>query len=118
MKLADKYYKYIYWSEEDNCFIGHCPELDIRIHREDNNQAKLYKDLCDIVKFHIEDEKKRDAELPPPKLMFKKYSGKFILRIDPELHRRLEIEAYREGESLNKLVAKRLKDSIEKYESK
>ena len=116
MKLADKYFKYIYWSEEDNCFIGHCPELDIRIHRKDNNEAKLYKELCDVVQFHIEDEKKRGSKLPDPKLMTKKYSGKFIVRIDPELHRRLDLEAYKKGESINKIVAKKLRESLENYE--
>lgn len=113
MKLSDKYFKYIYWSEDDSCFIGYCPELDIRIHREDNDQAKLYKDLCEVVEFNVNDEQKRGAELPEPKLMFKKYSGKFIVRTDPELHRQLDMEAHKEGESLNKLVTKKLKESLE-----
>ena len=114
MKKADKYFKYIYWSDEDGCFIGHFPELEIRIHREDNDQAKLYKDLCDVVEFHVNDEISRKAELPEPKLMFKNYSGKFIVRADPELDRRLDIEAHKTGESLNKIVIKKLKESFDK----
>ena len=112
MKLADKYFKYIYWSEEDKCFIGHCPELGIRIHRDDNNHAKLYKELCEVVEFHLDDEMGIGTELPEPKLMFKNYSGNFIVRTDPELHRRLDIEAHKTGESLNKLIIKKLKESL------
>lgn len=113
MKLSDKYFKYIYWSDEDDCFIGYCPELDIRIHREDNDQVKLYKDLCDTVEFHVKDEQKRGSELPEPELMFKNYSGKFVLRIDPELHRLLDLEAHKKGESINKIVYEKLKESFD-----
>lgn len=38
----------------------------------------------------------------------KPYSGKFLVRVSPELHRRLSIEAARIGKSLNALVAERL----------
>ena len=34
----------------------------------------------------------------------KSYSGKFMLRIDPSLHRRLAVLSHQEGKSLNRLV--------------
>jgi predicted HicB family RNase H-like nuclease len=38
----------------------------------------------------------------------KPYSGQFVLRISPPLHRRLAEEASQEGKSLNTFVAERL----------
>jgi predicted HicB family RNase H-like nuclease len=38
----------------------------------------------------------------------KKYSGHFMLRIDPKLHKALAIKAAREGRSLNAFVEERL----------
>lgn len=34
----------------------------------------------------------------------KQYSGKFVVRIDPELHKSIAIEARKKGQSLNALV--------------
>ena len=48
-KIKDKYTKHIYWSEKDKHFIASCPQLDIKIHRKDNNQKKLFENLCDVI---------------------------------------------------------------------
>ena len=37
-----------------------------------------------------------------------RYSGKFVIRIDPGLHRRLALNAKASGESLNSFCAKTL----------
>jgi predicted HicB family RNase H-like nuclease len=41
-------------------------------------------------------------------LALKKFSGRFIVRVPPELHRRLAIEAAESGVSLNRLAADKL----------
>jgi predicted HicB family RNase H-like nuclease len=38
----------------------------------------------------------------------KPFSGRFMLRLPPELHRKLFVQARREGKSLNQLIAERL----------
>jgi predicted HicB family RNase H-like nuclease len=38
----------------------------------------------------------------------KDFSGKFMVRVAPELHERLVLKAMASGESLNSLVAKKL----------
>lgn len=48
------------------------------------------------------------GEDPPEPLSSKRFSGKFQVRIPPELHRKLAIEAAEEHVSLNRLVAARL----------
>lgn len=47
----------------------------------------------------------------------KPYSGKFNLRISPELHRELSILAIKQGISLNKLIEQTLLDDIEKLKN-
>nr|VFK19716.1 MAG: hypothetical protein BECKLPF1236B_GA0070989_11833 [Candidatus Kentron sp. LPFa]VFK63226.1 MAG: hypothetical protein BECKUNK1418G_GA0071005_10311 [Candidatus Kentron sp. UNK]VFK70768.1 MAG: hypothetical protein BECKUNK1418H_GA0071006_10381 [Candidatus Kentron sp. UNK] len=55
MKESDKYHKWIEWSEEDQVYIGKCPDLITGIHGE--NPVTLYRELCDVVEdvlVHIE----------------------------------------------------------------
>ena len=37
------------------------------------------------------------------------YSGKFLVRVDPELHRKVALRAELEGKSLNQLISEQLK---------
>ena len=50
----------------------------------------------------------KNGESAPEPLATKKYSGKFMVRVPPETHRRLVVEAAEAGVSLNRLVASRL----------
>lgn len=66
MKKADLYKKIVYWSKEDNCFIGICPELmDGGIHGKD--ALKVFKELCVAVDEVIEIYEEDGATLPEPK---------------------------------------------------
>ncbi|MBA7626028.1 hypothetical protein ES703_33462 [subsurface metagenome] len=48
-------------------------------------------------------------ERPPPQpLSCKNFSGKFVVRIPPEVHRSLATQAEEEGISLNRLVSAKL----------
>jgi predicted HicB family RNase H-like nuclease len=51
--------------------------------------------------------KARGENIPEP-LASKKFSGKFMVRIPPELHRRLVMDAQEEGISLNRLASDKL----------
>jgi len=50
----------------------------------------------------------RDGHALPEPLEAKKFSGKFLLRVEPALHRRLAAKALAAGESLNTYCAKAL----------
>jgi len=66
MKKSDLYKKIIVWSEEDNCFIGTCPELmDGGIHGKD--ALKVFKELGVAVDEVIEIYKEDGIALPTPK---------------------------------------------------
>ena len=103
---AGRYTKFVEWSDEDECFIGRCPEIMAGgVHGCD--EAKVYAQLCRIVEEWIEILETDGRELPEP-LAAKKFSGKFVLRVEPALHRRLVAKALAAGESLNSFCAKTL----------
>ena len=39
MKMSDKYHKWVEWSEEDQVYIGKCPDLITGIHGNDPQQV-------------------------------------------------------------------------------
>ena len=52
MKSADRYHKWVEWSEEDQTYLGKCPDLITGIHGDD--PVQLYSELCEIVDDVIE----------------------------------------------------------------
>ncbi|GFO56016.1 hypothetical protein GMSM_30230 [Geomonas sp. Red276] len=99
MGKQDKYLKIVEWSEEDGCYVGTCPGVIYGgVHGEDETQ--VYRELCDAVAEAIELYEADQKPLPPPTAA-KEYSGRFVLRIDKELHREIAIRALNAGESLN-----------------
>ena len=103
---AARYAKFVEWSDEDKIFIGSCPQMFLGgVHGHD--EAAVYKELCEAVEEWVELLHKDGKPLPEP-LDGKKFSGKFIVRVEPELHRRLAAKAQAEGESLNQFVSKAL----------
>lgn len=45
---SGNYAKFVEWSDEDECFIGRCPELMLGgVHGD--NEAKVYAELCEAV---------------------------------------------------------------------
>lgn len=65
-KEADLYKKVVYWSNEDNCFIGMCPELMYGgVHGDD--ALKVFLELNQAVDEVIEIMKEDGKPLPAPK---------------------------------------------------
>ncbi len=110
MKERDKYLKIVEWSDEDKCYVGSVPGWIGKCCHGDNEE-KVYKELCQIVEEWIELYKIDGLKLPLSTTR-KKYSGKFVMRIDPDLHKAITVKALNEGESLNNYCRKILKKSI------
>ena len=70
-----------------------------------NDEAKVYAELCQTVEEVIE-ILETDGYPLPESLGLKKFSGKFVLRVEPALHRRLAAKAIATGESLNSFCLK------------
>ena len=110
MKPKDRYLKIVEWSDEDQCYVGSIPGwIGKCCHGED--EEKVYRELGRILEEWIEIYEQDHTPLPPG-FTGKKFSGKFQLRIDSDLHKTLAIKALQANESLNSYCAKLLKTSV------
>jgi predicted HicB family RNase H-like nuclease len=103
---SDRYTYRITWSEEDKEYVGLCAEFPSLSWLAESPELAL-KGIRAVVGDVIKDMKD-NAESPPNPLSCRKFSGKFVVRIPPEIHRKLAIEAEEEGISLNRLVSAKL----------
>lgn len=103
---SDRYTYRITWSEEDKEYVGLCVEFPSLSWLAESPESAL-KGIREVVEEVIKDMKDSE-EAPPLPLSSKKFSGKFMVRIPPNVHRRLAIRAAEEGISLNRLVSEKL----------
>jgi predicted HicB family RNase H-like nuclease len=82
-----------------------------------DNEAEVYKELCEAVDEWIRIHQE-DGEPLPPATAQRDYSGKFVLRVGEQLHRELAIEALRSGESLNTYIVRLIREHTPPYGSK
>ncbi|HSR54106.1 MAG TPA: toxin-antitoxin system HicB family antitoxin [Acidobacteriota bacterium] len=107
MELKNDRYSYrVIWSEEDGEYVGLCAEFQSLSWLAETPEKAL-KGIRSVVADAVEDMKET-GETPPEPLAGKSYSGRFLVRIPPELHRRLVIQAAEEGVSLNRLASLKL----------
>lgn len=103
---AKQYTYRVLWSEEDQEFVGLCAEFPSLSWLEPEQDAALHG-IVKLVDDAIKDMVENDEEIPEP-LSLKKYSGRFVVRTTPEMHRRLAILSSEAGVSLNRYVNSRL----------
>jgi predicted RNase H-like HicB family nuclease len=112
MKLSDRYLKIVEWSVEDGCYVGRCPGLMLGgVHGLD--ELEVYRELSEVVEEWLKIYGEDDLPLPAF-TADKRYSGRFQLRISPELHEQLTVRALRDGDSLNSYVTKELEKAVRK----
>lgn len=63
MKPIDTYHRWVEWSDEDQVYIGKCPDLITGIHGDD--PVKVYKELGEVVQEVIDHFQRTGRELPP-----------------------------------------------------
>lgn len=105
-KNIDRYTYRVTWSEEDQEHVGLCVEFPGLSWLAENPETAL-KGIRQVVCECLDELKKNGEEVPEP-LSSKRYSGKFMVRVPPETHRTLAMEAAESGVSLNRLVASKL----------
>jgi len=110
MKKKDRYLKIVEWSDEDQCYVGSIPGWIGKCCHGDNEE-EVYHKLGQILEEWIEIYEEDKIPLPSC-ITAKKYSGKFQLRIDSDLHKALTIKAMQANESLNNFCGKILKKTI------
>ncbi len=106
-KAYDHYTYRVTWSEEDGEHVGLCAEFP-GLSWLDTSPEKALTGIRRLIKGCLRDMQRNKEELPEP-LALKNYSGKFMVRVPPETHRMLSIQAAESGVSLNRLVAGKLR---------
>jgi len=100
--LEQQYTYRVIWSDEDKEFVGLCAEFP-SLSWLDDNQEKAFKGIVSLVEEIIADMRKENEKIPEP-LSLHKYSGKFVVRTTPKLHKQLVIKSAEAGVSLNRLI--------------
>lgn len=103
---ADRYSYRVIWSEEDEEFVGLCVEFPSLSWLASSPEEAL-KGVRTVVNDCLDDMEANGEKLPQP-ISGKKYSGKFMVRIPPEVHRQLALKAAEAGISLNRIVSAKL----------
>jgi predicted RNase H-like HicB family nuclease len=65
MNEAARYAKIVQWSDEDQCYVGSCPDLNYGGCHGDDEQA-VFAELCEIVDETIELYRQSGKPLPRP----------------------------------------------------
>jgi predicted HicB family RNase H-like nuclease len=102
----DRFTYRVTWSEEDREYVGLCVEFSSLSWLAPTPEQAL-TGIRTVVSEVISDMDSSGERIPEP-IATRKYSGKLLVRIPLELHRRLTLEAAEAGVSLNRLASARL----------
>jgi predicted HicB family RNase H-like nuclease len=107
MALQNNRYTYrVTWSEDDNEYVGLCAEFPSLSWLSSTPETAL-KGIRKLVAETVADMESNDEIVPEP-IACRQYSGKFMVRIPPDVHRNLAIRAAESGISLNRVVSSKL----------
>src|SRR3972149_4494338 len=110
MMLKNDHYTYrVTWSEEDGEYVALCAEFPSLSWLASEPEAAL-QGIRQLVEEVVTDLQAGGERIPEP-LALKKYSGRFMVRIPPDLHRNLALEAAESGVSLNRLASDKLRNA-------
>jgi predicted HicB family RNase H-like nuclease len=103
---VDRYTYRVTWSEEDREYVGLCAEFPGLSWLDATPEGAL-KGVRALVRKVVTDLRRNKEPVPEP-LSARAYSGKFMVRVPPDVHRRLAIQAAESGVSLNRLISSKL----------
>jgi len=104
--MIDHYTYRVTWSAEDEMHVGLCaefPSLSWLANTPGGALAGIRQVVADTVA-----DLETSGEDVPVALAERRVSGRFVVRVPPEVHRNLAVEAAEAGVSLNRLVSARL----------
>ena len=106
MMIYKEYYGVFEYDPEADIFHGEVINLSDVITFQGRSIDELKQALEDSVEDYLEfcAEKGKKPEKP--------YSGRFNVRLEPELHQRIAMEAAAAGKSLNGWVAEKLQNAL------
>ena len=102
--MNTQHYTYrVLWSDEDGEFVGLCAEFP-GLSWLAADQAEALRGIVGVVSDVVADMQARNEPIPEP-ISARRYSGRFVVRIPPDRHRLLAMQAAEAGVSLNRLVS-------------
>jgi predicted HicB family RNase H-like nuclease len=106
MIRPERYTYRVMWSEEDQEHVGLCAEFPSLSWLAASQREALHG-ITKLVADVLKDMARGKEPLPAP-LSLREFKGKIALRVPPEQHRELAMEAAEQGVSLNRLISKKL----------
>lgn len=106
--MTDHYTYRVTWSPEDEEFVGLCAEFPL-LSWLSPTQEEAFSGIRELVSDCVADMQSNNERVPEP-IADRAYSGKFMVRVPPETHRALVLQAAEVGVSLNRLISARLAD--------
>ena len=102
----DRYTYRVTWSEDDNEYVGLCAEFPSLSWLARTPETAL-KGIRKLVANVVKDMSASEEAIPDP-IASRSYSGKFMVRIPPDVHRKLVVQAAESGVSLNRIASSKL----------
>lgn len=102
----DHYTYRVTWSPEDGEHVGLCAEFPSLSWLAPTPEAAL-AGIRQVITDAVSDMSASGERIPQP-LAEKHYSGQFKVRIPPQVHRALAMQAAEQGVSLNRLASAKL----------
>ena len=102
----DRYSYKIFWSEEDKEYVGLCLEFPGLSWLAKTPEA-TFREIRKVVAECVADMK-NNGETPPTPFSSRTFSGKFMVRVPPDVHRELAMKAAEDNISLNRLINAKL----------
>jgi len=106
------YFAKVEFDDEANIFHGEVINLRDVVTFEGETVDELRQAFKDSVDDYLEFCAERGENPDKP------YSGKFVVRVEPELHKNIAIEARKKGTSINSLVSEALSKALEETTQK
>ena len=105
--IQNDHYTYrVTWSADDQEYVGLCAEFPSLSWLARSPEASL-RGIRGVVADVVSDMK-QSKEPVPKALATRRFSGKFMVRVPPDVHRELTVAAAEAGVSLNRLATVKL----------
>jgi predicted RNase H-like HicB family nuclease len=99
--VANHHYTYrVSWSPDDDEYVATCAEFP-SLSWLDADEVEAFRGIKSLVRDVVEDMRANGEEIPEA-IADRKYSGNISLRLPPDLHRRLALEAAEAHVSLSR----------------
>lgn len=103
---ADRYTYRTFWSSNDQEFVATVVEFPLLSWLASTREEAL-KGLTKVVQSVLKDMHNSGDEIPLP-WDEREFSGKFNLRLGPEIHKKVALDAAERNESMNSYIVKKL----------